>query len=451
MRRNSDIVIEGEQIERLKSIVSFIGVGAPRFYIVFDPVPEQPFFAQLLINTTAPEHTETMFKDISKEIEGKIAGARINVRKLNLGTTTGAPIAISAVGKDPVELKAMAKKIKRYLAKQSGITSLYDDWGASVFQVDAKINEELATMAGITNRNVAETMNTFLSGRYLTTFREGEKTIPVYFRLPKQERNALSDLYNFRIDGPNGRIPLDGIAEIEASWTDGTIARTNQERMITVYAFVDEAEALPNDITRAMLPDLEKMQREVKPGYRIEIGGEWRDTLDSEKNFNKAFAISAVLIVFILIAQYGGLVKPLITMTTLPLGWGCGMLGLFIWGWPLNFMAQLGLVALSGMVVVNALIMIDFADKGLEEGLSINDALLRAGRYRVVPILLTALTTSLGLIPLLLQGGPLWSPMGAVIVLGLSIATFVTLLQVPVAYLICYKDLKLKMVIAHEH
>lgn len=133
-------------------------------------------------------------------------------------------------------------------------------------------------------------------------------------------------------------------------------------------------------------------------------------------------------------------------MMTLPLGFGCGMLGLFIWGWPLNFMAQLGLVSLGGMVVVNALIMIDFADKGLKDGLKIEDAVLRAGRYRIIPILLTALTTSLGLIPLLLSGGPLWSPMAAVIVFGLTIATFVTLLLTPILYLICYRDFKLNMV-----
>lgn len=289
--RYSKVGRNGQIIERIKSVTTFVGCGAPRFYVVFDPMPEQPFFGQLLVNTTEPAHTDTLVAEMDKVIDDKVAGARVNVRKLNLGTSTSAPIAIRVVGKDPGELRAIATKIKRYLFLQPNISNIYDDWGSPILQVDTKIDEALANLAGVTNRDVAETTNTFLSGHYLTTFHEGEKSIPVYLRLPKEKRADLSELYNFGIDGPNGRVPLDGIANMEVAWIDSTIIRRNQERTLTVYAFV-KGNTLPNDIIQAMLPDLAKMQKEyVKPGYRIEIGGEWEDTIASEKNFEKAFLL----------------------------------------------------------------------------------------------------------------------------------------------------------------
>lgn len=439
--------IDGQSVNRLANMITFVGGSAPRFYLMFEPGPELHNVGQILVNTTDPFYTDSFVAELKELVDERIGDARVIVRKLNMGTSAGAPIAMRLVGKDPKKIYAYEKEISALLLKHGDITTLYNDWGNPVYQVNINVNSELANMSGVTNQNVAQTMNTLLDGQYLTTFREGDNNIPVFLRLPKEERERLRNIQNFYIRGNDGIVPVDGISKNEINWKTGTLVHYHQKRTLTIYAFVRQ-NTLPNSIITSILSELEEIDSRMKnDDCHLEIGGEWEETKKSEKNFNDAFSISFILIIFILVCQYNGYAKTFMILLTLPMAFAGSMSGLMLTGWPLNFMSQLGMISLAGMVLNDAIVLIDFIDRQVkEDSLPIKEALIKASRMRMIPILLTTFTTAGGLLPLSLWGGPLWTPMANVVIFGLVTATFLTLLLIPTVYLILHQDFKIKMV-----
>ncbi len=445
VRNLSVTTIDGQKVDRLKSFASFIGGGVPRFYITVDPEPIQQNLAQIIINVNDPNYVDSYITDLNALVKKRIAGGRIEIRKLNMGTRSGAPVAIRVIGKDVDEIRDYADNIKQHLYAQSSITNIYDDWGGKVFQIQVNVDSELANLAGVTNQDVARTMSSFLEGEYITTFREGDHNIPIFLRLPKEKRESLVSLYNLHIQGQNNQIPIDGIAGIDVVWADSNIARRGQEKTLTVYANIED-NALPNDVVQALLPYLNEFSAKLPTGYRLEVGGEWEDTKRSEKNFEEAFNISLIMIILILVSQYNGLIKPFMILLTLPLAFSGSFVGLFLTGWPLNFMAQLGLLSLAGIVLNGAIVLIEFVEKQIKTGMPLEDAVVKGSCMRTVPILLTTLTTAGGLLPLAFWGGPMWVPMANVIIFGLMTATLLTLIFVPTVYYVLCKDFKIQMV-----
>ncbi|WP_372368830.1 efflux RND transporter permease subunit [Candidatus Uabimicrobium sp. HlEnr_7] len=439
--------VGGEKVKRLKNMISFIGGSAPRFYLMFEPGPELHNVAQILVNTTEAEYTDTYAAEIRELVDEQISDARIIVRKLNMGTSAGAPVAMRLIGEDPQKIYAYEKEVSALLFAHPHITLLYNDWGNPVYQVNVNVNTELANMSGVTNQNVAETMNTFLDGQYLTTFREGDTNLPVFLRLPAKERQKLRSINDFYIRGNNGVVPVEGISQSKVTWETSTIVHFHQKRTLTIYAFV-RARTLPNGIVMDIMPQLNEInERMKKDGCLLKIGGEWEETLKSEENFNIAFSISFILIIFILVCQYSGFAKTFMILLTLPMAFAGSMVGLIVTGWPLNFMSQLGMISLAGMVLNDAIVLIDFIDRQLKESdLPVKEALVKAGRMRMIPILLTTFTTAGGLLPLSFWGGPLWTPMANVVIFGLVTATVLTLLLIPTVYLVLHQDFKIKMI-----
>ncbi|BBM82477.1 efflux RND transporter permease subunit [Candidatus Uabimicrobium amorphum] len=439
--------IKGEKVKRLKNMISFVGGSAPRFYLMFEPGPELHNVAQILVNTTEAVYTDSYVAELRELVDEQVSDARIIVRKLNMGTSAGAPVSLRLVGEDPQKIYAYEKEVAALLFSHPHITLLYNDWGNPVYQVNVNVNTELANMSGVTNQNVAETMNTFLDGQYLTTFREGDTNIPVFLRLPAKEREHLHSINDFYIRGNNGVVPIEGISQNKVTWETSTIVHYHQRRTLTIYAFV-RARTLPNGIVTDIMPRLDEINaRMKKDGCHLEIGGEWEETLKSEENFNVAFSISFILIIFILVCQYSGFAKTFMILLTLPMAFAGSMIGLIITGWPLNFMSQLGMISLAGMVLNDAIVLIDFIDRQLKESdLPVKEALVKAGRMRMIPILLTTFTTAGGLLPLSFWGGPLWTPMANVVIFGLMTATLLTLLLIPTVYLVLHQDFKIKMV-----
>lgn len=328
-------------------MITFVGGGPPRFYVTVDPQADAHNFAQIIINTTSKDYTDGYIKDVRDQINKNVAGARINVRKLNLGTmASGAPIAIRVFGKNAGSMRPIVQKIKSFLATQSQVLDIYDNWEQPAMQFTIDVDDDFANLAGVTNRNVAQTLNTFLTGQYLTEFREGDHKIPVFLRLPQEERDSTGPLFNFHVEGRVGHVPMDGISEMKLEFVDSCIMKWNQELCITVYAAVHEDE-LPNEVLKKVKPQLDKLQQEIMEsmsGCWIEIGGEWEETASSTDNFNYAFQISFILIVLILVWQFNGLIKPTIILFTLPMGFAGSIIGLLVTGWPLNFIDRKSVV-----------------------------------------------------------------------------------------------------------
>ena len=331
-----------------------------------------------------------------------------------------------------------------------GTVDVHDAWGNFGYQLVVDVDEDKANLAGVSNAIIAQTLNAFFSGHYLTTYREGDHRVPIYLRLPPEQRTSIDQIKSIYVEGLYGKVPLDAVASVRTEWLPAKIWRRKLHRMIEVKSRVREG-LLANAVLARAMPKIQGVQKQVPPGYRLEIGGEQEETIKSQANQGKALGISLLLIILCLVVQYNSFAKPLVILLTLPMASTGAFVGLFLTGHPLGFMAMLGLLSLAGIVLNDAIVLIEFIETLVKEKLergeglaergqqscggltreAFRDCVVRGGQMRLLPIWLTTLTTVGGLLPLGMSGGPLFAPMAWVIVFGLLFATALTLLIIP--------------------
>ena len=314
------------------------------------------------------------------------------------------------------------------------------------------------------NLQIADTMNAYFSGRRLTTFREGDYQIPVYFRLHPEDRISLDAIDSAFVEGDRGKVPLDAIATVESRWVPAKIERRDRNRVIEVRASMEPG-APGNDVTNRIFASqpVREIVDDLPPGFRIEVGGAVEDAVKSTSQMITSFGISLLLIVLCLVCQYNGWAKPLIILTTLPMALIGALPGLYFTGSMLGFMPQLGILSLFGIVLNTGVIFVEFADILIEEkrneklsrgsldgpivGLTRDEfrgCLVESGKRRMLPIFLTTSTTIGGLLPLAFAGGPLWTGLAWTMIFGLAVATVLTLIVVPAIYAILVETFGLK-------
>ncbi len=461
MRELSPIDTKEFSGERLRHMYASIGGSGPRFSLGVDPQPPASSFAQIIVQTTDPEVTDQYVNDIRAAAAARIPGARIIPRKLALGPPIDAPLGIRVYGfgyKDPgfgdeLSLRRAAAQVAAVFEKLDGIWDVHDTWREYGYEVEVQIDEDRASLAGVSNASVAKTLNAYLSGHLLTVFREGDHTVPVYLRLPRGERGQFEDDRTYFVEGESGKVPLDSVARSVPRRTTILIERKDMNRMIEVRARVEPG-VLANDKLAEVLPAIDRVSDAWPPGLRYEVGGEMEETADNSVDLATAFGVGVLLIILLLIVNYNSFAKPLIVLLTVPLGAIGALMGLFITGNALGFMPMLGLVALAGIVVNTGILYIEFADELIRQrvlerrgvagpgekscnGLTraaFHETLAEAGRLRLLPISITVGTTVGGLIPLVLFGGPMWEGMAYLMIFGLLVATVLTLVVVPVFY-----------------
>ncbi len=365
------------------------------------------------------------------------------------------PVAIRVMGNgfaDADVLHRIASRVKEIVRGQPSTWNVHDSWGSDGYELAASVDEDRANLAGVTNANVAATLSAYYSGKRLTTFREGEHQVPVYFRLQPEERKSLAGIEQAFVEGSYGKVPLNAIAELELNWQPALIQRRNMNRVIEVKARVDHGVSGNDVVAKVMDSDaMQRLEREMPPGYWLEVGGALEESQQASGMMMLSFGISTVVIVLLLVMQYNSVAKAMVIVATLPLALIGALFGLWLTDNPLGFMPQLGLLSLFGIVLNTAIIYIEFADILITEraikssgdgpiaGLTVHDfreCLVEAGKQRLVPIFLTTATTVGGLVPLALTGGPLWEGMAWLMIFGLLGATLLTLLVVPALYAI---------------
>jgi len=465
---------KGNPGQRLLRMVSIVGKGCDRWYLGRNPESTRPNYAEIVVRTINGSVTSNYVKDIRRVTrEGKpelgidpILGARIVPRELVMGPSVDAPIGLRIFGPrlgvgfaDINVMREQADGLKVILRKQPGTWDIYDTWGSSAYQLHVDVDEDKANLAGVTNLGLAQTLNAYFSGHYLTTFREGDHLVPVYLRLPPEQRGSIDELRSAYVEGEYGKVPLDSIAEILPRWKPARIDRRFLQRVIEVRARIEPGYRA-NDIVMELMASKEFKQWEANlpPGYWWEAGGELFESKQAKGELSLSLGISLLMIILLLVIQYNGIAKPIIILTTLPLALIGSFFGLYITGNPLGFMPQLGLLALFGIVVNTAIIFIEFADSLIKEkvedcdgsgpimGLSIHEfreCLVQAGQVRLLPIAMTTLTTIGGLLPLALAGGPLWEGLAWLMIFGLMVATILTLIVVPSLYAIFVENFKM--------
>jgi multidrug efflux pump subunit AcrB len=281
-------------------------------------------------------------------------------------------------------------------------------------------------------------------GQKVTTLREGDKQIPVVARLRMEERSQLGDLKNLYVYAGQGtqKVPLRQVSSTEYGMQTEKLRSRNQFRTITVSAMPAEGR-LASEVMAAARERLKEMQRQMPAGYRLEIGGEEEDQVKSFKDLTIVLLISVVAIFLALVFQFKNAIKPFVVFAAVPYGMVGAIGALWVMGEPFGFMGFLGIVSLVGVIVSHIIVLFDFIEEKHAEGEPLIEALLDAGIMRLRPVLITVGATVIALFPLASHGGPLWEPLCYAQIGGLSVATFITLLLVPVIYSIFVLDLKL--------
>ena len=428
----------------LKSMTTFVGGGGPRFWLNAAPEPSQLNYAQVLIEVYDKHDTAHLIGPLQEALDARIAGARVDVRQLETGAAIGIPVQIRISGEDIHTLRTLAGSVADILRQTPIGARVRDNWGPESFAVRLNTDAERANLSGLTNMEVAGASSSAVNGMRLSVLREGDRQIPIVARMRMEQRAELSDVRSLYVLSDRGgqSVPLEAISSIAYEMRTEKLQRRNQFRTITVSAFPSQGH-LPSEVLAAVMPRVADIQRTLPPGYTLDIGGEREEQVKQFKNLAIIMAMSIAMIFLALVVQFKHAVKPFIVFAAIPFGAAGALFTLWVMGAPFGFMAFLGVASLIGVIVSHIIVLFDFIEEMHEQGKPLEQALLDAGIVRLRPVLITVAATVIALFPLAAHGGPLWEPMCYAQIGGLTVATFVTLLVVPVLYAIFVRDLKI--------
>lgn len=419
---------------RLENSVSFVGSGGPRLMLTQEPEFSYPYYGFILVNTTNSDYTDQYAQAIRKRLNN-YAGARITVDQFMLGPPIKDSVAFRLTGPNSDVIAESAQKMVALFKQTPGVVNPYSNLGNAANHISIEIDTDAANLAGVSNADIALSTSTLLSGAMMTHYRVGDHLVPVLLRAHRDKREALSDLNGVYVNGQYGKVPLNSISKIVPSLEPSMIARRNGLPSVTVGSRVEEG-ILANEVSSRVQSKLEALVEQLPPGYTLEFDGELEETVKTQSQVIRAVGISMIAMFLILIIQYNSLSKPFIIMAAIPLGLIGVILGLYITGWAMGFMAMLGLLSLGGIVINNAIVLLDFIESNMKNGQELRLAVASAGRARMNPILLTTATTIGGLLPLSLSGEALFAPMTNGMIFGLIVSTVLTLFVIPSLYVL---------------
>jgi multidrug efflux pump subunit AcrB len=438
----------GEVAERegrpLVSLTTFLGGGAPRFWFSVSPEIAQLNYAQVIVHLERKEDTAALVAPLQAALDARVAGARVDVRQLETGRPVGVPVSIRVSGDDEATLRRVAHRVADVLREDPRARGIRNDWGSEGLAAWLEIAPDRANLAGITNLDVALSSVMGMTGFPVATLREGRLDIPVVAGMRMEDRAQLSDVQNLYVHSSQGsqRVPLGQVATIRYALESGKIVRRQQFRTMTVSAF-PVAGVLASEVLAKARPAIDAIGADLPPGFTLTIAGEYEKQQEGFAELAVVMAISVGLIFLALVIQFRSAVKPFIVFAAIPYGLVGAVVALWLAGEPFGFMGFLGVASLIGVVVSHIIVLFDFIEEQQAHGAPLRQALIDAGILRLRPVLITVVAFLMALVPLAMHGGPLWEPMCYAQIGGLAVATFVTLLIVPVLYSILVLDLKL--------
>lgn len=426
----------------LRSVTVFTGGGGPRFWFSVTPELRQPNYAQLLVEVSDNHLTKELIGPLQQALSERLPSARADVMELENGPPIGVPVQLRLYGDDIPALRAESERLKAILRADPDATRVKDNWGADTFVARLRVDPDKAALSGVTMLDVARATGNAATGTTVTALREGRLTVPVVSRLRPDERADATDVEGLYVAGQGGtRVPLAQIAEPEYGMETARIFRRNQQRCVVISCFPREG-VLPSEVVARAMPAIGRFRADLPPGFRLEFGGEHEEQVKGFKELAGVMGISIAMIYMALLFQFRNAVKPLIVFAAIPYGMTGAFAALRLMGQPFGFMAFLGIASLIGVIVSHIIVLFDFIEEKREEGEDLRTALLDAGIVRLRPVMITVAATVIALFPLALHGGALWEPLCYAQAGGLTVATFVTLLMVPVLYAIAVLDLK---------
>lgn len=447
----TDIRTTRDQAARLESFLladtnvaavgAFIGDGGPRWYLALNIEQENPNYANLIVNTKTVAGVAPLIQKLKAHLAAEYPDARFTVKQLENGPPVGAPIQIRIAGKDPAVIYRLRDRIQNALKTVPGVVNIRDNWGEWTKKLVVEVNQEQAKLAGFTSQDVALSLQSQISGMEATEFREGKEIIPIVMRSRNAYRENIGKIESLNVYSyaTSKSLPLLQIARTRLTWQPSNIRRRNTVRTMTVMTDVQGRFA--SEVLADAIPKLDALRGSADwpTGYRVEYAGEDADSQEAQNSMLAGLPLAIGLLLLILVWQFNSIRRPLIIALTVPPMMVGITAGLLITNAPYGFMAFLGLISLMGVIVNNAIMMIDRIEIERAAGQNLQDAIVVSAQRRLRPILATAITTIVGLIPLSLQGGEMWRPMANTIMFGLAFATLLTLVQCPVLYALFFR------------
>jgi multidrug efflux pump subunit AcrB/outer membrane protein TolC len=433
--RRIEAVLQHEK--EVVNYTSFIGSSAPRFYYNVNPQLPDKNYAQLLVSTKSAEVTPHLVEALRPKLAEAAPEARVFLRELQQGPAQEAAIEVRITGEDDKVLHRLGNQVQDILGHTPGALDVHSDWREDAYRLKVNVREEVANRLGFTNANIGRELAGGFEGAPVTTWWEGDRDVTVALRLEPALRQSFQDVANTYVISPvtGARVPLDSIADISPIWDSGRIVRRNGVRTLTVRSWSDGG-VLPSQVLTRVKPTIDALP--VPPGYRIWYGGEFENQNDTFPEMVQALLVSFIAIYLILMFQFRSVIDPLVIMAAIPLGLLGASLGLLITGNPFGFTAFLGIVSLGGIVVRNAIILVDYIREKTHQGIPVEEAAIEAGERRLRPIFLTTMAAAVGVTPMILSGSSMWSPLGSTIAFGLVGSMFFTLIVIPVLYVIIH-------------
>lgn len=430
----------GEKIKSDPDVVSYttyVGGGSPRFYLPLDVQSLNTNLAEIVLQTKGVAARERVFRHVRKMFDDGFPLVRGRVTRLENGPPVGYPVQFRISGPDWPEVGAAADKVMAIMRANPNLREVNSDRGEPVQVLRVNVAENKARTLGVTSKDISDALAASYSGIVTTQYREGDEGIDVVGRLTGPERKNLGNVGDLMIHLPDGSfVPLSQLATVTVGTEQSALWRRNRVPTITARADM-QTDAQPNDVTMALWPKIEAVAKTLPPGYDIAIGGSEESSQKGQQAILAVLPIVGILVLFILMTQLQNMKKMVLVLLTAPLG----MIGvtaiMLAFRIPFGFVAMLGVVALFGMIIRNSVILVTQIDKALEDGAGMREAIIESAVHRFRPIMLTAASAILAMIPL--TRSTFWAPMAWAIMGGLLGATVLTLLYLPSLYALWYR------------
>jgi multidrug efflux pump subunit AcrB len=413
-------------------VATYIGEGAPRFFLPLDQQLRNPNYAQLLVMAKDVETRERLIVKLRGILANDFPTVRSKVDRLFLGPPVGWAVQMRVTGPDRAEVRRIADQVKDRYQQQPLLGAIHDDWMEPVPAMQLVIDQDRARALGVSSQRVRQMLQAAASGAPISDFRDGEETVSIVVREPAATRSLLSAVQSVYIPTDfGGFVPASQIAKVVPVLEQGIEWRRDRLPTITVKATLPDG-VEPTQVSMNLYNSLADLRAKLPAGYNVEIQGGAEDAAESQNSIAAKAPIMLLVILILLMVQLKHFGKAMLVLSTGPLGIIGASMALLITGAPFGFVAILGVIALLGIIIRNSIILVDQIDQDIAAGMHRQEAIVGAAVRRFRPIMLTALTAVLALIPI--SRGLFWGPLAYAMMGGILVATVLTILVLPAAY-----------------
>jgi multidrug efflux pump len=414
------------------TVSTWIGAGVPRFYLPLDQIFPQPNVSQAIVLPKGLAEREELRLRLPQLLASEFPEVRGRVKLLPNGPPVPYPVQFRVVGAEAAVVREWAERAKEVLRASPNMRGVNDNWNESVKSLRLEVDQDKARALGVSSQSIAQASRTILSGTTIGQYREGDRLVDIVLRQPLDERSAITDLSSAYVPTASGRsVPLSQVAKVGFAWEPGVMWREGRDFAVTVQGDVVEGVQGPT-VTAQLWPAMQQLAAQMPDGYRVEIAGAVEESSKGQGSIAAGVPVMLFIIFTLLMLQLQSFSRSVLVFLTGPLGIAGVAAALLILDRPFGFVALLGVIALSGMIMRNSVILIDQIEQDRRAGVPTWDAIVEAAVRRFRPIVLTAAAAVLAMIPL--SRSVFWGPMAVAIMGGLIVATALTLLALPAMY-----------------